>query len=97
MVGISQLFPLWFSFNQWVVFFWLAGRNAWKSKWLHSMVLGWRKWFTNQSRAKLQAEEMALLFKCLPCMHEDPGLGFLNPNRKLGGCGGLSTACSAGK
>lgn len=29
------------------------------SEWLHRVVLGWRKWFADQSRAKLQAEKMA--------------------------------------
>lgn len=63
---------------------------------LSSVVLGWRKWFTNQSRAELQAEKMAPVLKCLPSMHEDPGLGSLNPSGKLGGCGCLSIACCAG-
>lgn len=41
--------------------------KEWDSEWLHSVVLGWRKWFEDQSRAKLQAEKMASQAKGLLC------------------------------
>lgn len=84
MVGISQLFPSLFSFNGWLVFFialCLAGENG----------------LQISQEQNFRLRKMALLLKCLPCMHEDPGLGSLNPSRKLGGCGHLSIACCAGK